>query len=48
MVTLSDVSTDKAKLQDMPLHIYIKEKHQPEVVVKDPKRRAKVSSNFKT
>jgi hypothetical protein len=37
------ISTNEAKLQDMPLQIYIKEKHQPEVVVKDSKRRAKVS-----
>jgi len=41
-VTQSEVSANKAKLQDMPLQIYIKEKHQPELVVKDPKRRAKV------
>lgn len=44
-VTNSEVPPIKSKLQDVPLQIYMKEKHQPEVVVKDPKRKAKVFLN---
>lgn len=38
----SEVSSDEFKSQDVPLlHIYMKEKHQPEIVAKEPKHKSK-------